>query len=544
MTNAELSIDGSSGGILNIIAGNVEVNSGLLDLSTTTAAKIGSSSSSSGTLTLNAGNIQAFQIHLGETANGLGVLNLSNGLFNCSSLFTLGQSAGTTGIVSVAGGKLLVTNDLTRVGNLGDGKMVISGGEADFAFLSLGDNLGSSGVVALTSGKLAIVPRTTNDWLRIGNYGNAEFDVSGGTALVLSEVHIADNAGSVGTVVVSGGQFIATNDITAIGRYGSGLMVVSNSLVQLTNASVGRHDGAEGTLIVEKDGTVTQADDLSIGRFSGAIGHVLISGGSLALTNDNLWVGREGAGDLTVSNGSVSAQAMFVGMSPEGSSAPSGTVLLAGGTTVLSSNLIIGTSLLSTGQVSVLGGSLAVLSSNQSGYITIASGLLSLDGGTLAADQLWLTNSSGQLSFTGGQLHLRNATIGNGTPFVVGDGINPATLQLEGGTVSFADGLVISSNATITGCGTIVGNIVNRGTISTNCGPAAPLITKLIKQSTDATIYFTTANGLNYELEYKDILNQTNWLTLPQSAAGNGSILTIADTNAVTETRFYRVHVQ
>jgi T5SS/PEP-CTERM-associated repeat protein len=544
IANSGLNIDGSSGGILNVIAGAVMLESGLVDCSTTTAAKIGSSSSGSGNLALNGGTIQVFQIHFGETGGSLGTLNLSNGTFNCSSLFTLGQSVGSTGVVSVAGGRLMVTNDLTRVGNLGTGLVSIGGGEANFAFLSLGDNIDSSGTVSVSGGKLVIRPRTTNDWLRVGNYGNAKLDINGGTALVLSEFHIADNAGSTGIVSVTGGQLIVTNDITAIGRYGVGEMIVSNSFVQLTNASVGRHDGAIGTLVLQTDGVLTQVDDLSIGRFANSIGHVLVTGGLLALTNDNLWVGREGTGDLIVSNGTVSAQAIFVGRSPDGTNPPFGAVTLAGGTTVVSSNMIIGTTSISTGQVAIVGGSLVVLSPNESGYITVANGTVTLSGGTVAADKLFLTNDAGQFSFAGGQLEIKSATIANGSPFVVGDGITPATLQLQGGAVSFADGLIISSNATVTGCGTIIGSIVNHGTLSTNCGPAAPLITKIVAGGSDATLYFTTLTGLNYVVEYKNVINDTNWTAIAPAVTGNGNVMTITDTNAVAETRFYRVRVQ
>lgn len=544
IANSGFNIDGSSGGILNVIAGTVMLDSGLLDCSTTTAAKIGSSSSTSGNLALNGGAMRVFQIHFGETGGSLGTLDLSNGTFNCSSLFTLGQNVGATGVVSVAGGKLIITNDLTRVGNLGTGLISISGGEANFAFLSVGDNIDSSGIVSMSGGKLVITPRTTNDWLRVGNYGNASLNINGGIAAVFSEFHIADNASSTGIVSVMGGQLTATNYITAIGRYGVGDMIVSNSFVQLTNASVGRHDGAIGTLVLQTDGVLTQVDDLSIGRFANSIGHVLVTGGLLALTNDNLWVGREGTGDLLVSNGTVSAQAIFVGMSPDGTNSPFGAVTLAGGTTVVSSNMIIGTTSISTGHVAIAGGSLVVLSPNESGYVAVANGTVTLSGGTVTADNLFLTNTAGQFSFAGGQLQIKSATIANGTPFVVGDGITPAILQLQGGTVSFADGLIISSNAAVTGCGTLIGTIVNHGTLSTNCGPAAPLITKIVAGGSDATLYFTTISGLNYVLEYKNAINDANWTAIALGVFGNGNVMTITDTNAVAQTRFYRVRAQ
>jgi T5SS/PEP-CTERM-associated repeat protein len=102
-----------------------------------------------------------------------------------------------------------------------------------------------------------------------------------------------------------------TNDITAIGRNGFGQMTVSNASVQLTNSSVGRHDGAIGRLLVQRNGMVKQIDDLSIGRFANSSGYVEVDGGFLSLTNDNVWVGREGAGNINVLEGLMSAQSIL-----------------------------------------------------------------------------------------------------------------------------------------------------------------------------------------------------------------------------------------
>jgi hypothetical protein len=62
----------------------------------------------------------------------------------------------------------------------------------------------------------------------------------------------------------------------------------------------------------------------------------------------------------------------------------------------------------------------------------------------------------------------------------VGDGVRAATLELLGGTHLFANGLVISSNATLTGCGAVVGTITSFGTVATNCGSSvtSPSITQ------------------------------------------------------------------
>jgi hypothetical protein len=79
--------------------------------------------------------------------------------------------------------------------------------------------------------------------------------------------------------------------------------------------------------------------------------------------------------------------------------------------------------------------------------------------------------------------------VGNGVPFTVGDGVKPAVFILDGGTHSFADGLVISPNAVVTGCGTIVGSVINNGgtlTVS-NCSSSgtAP---QILQQPTSITV--------------------------------------------------------
>src|SRR5262249_50816411 len=146
------------------------------------------------------------------------------------------------------------------------GQMTISGGNATFAFLSVGNN--ADGKLSVTGGQLTLKPRTTNDWLQIGNIGNGQLNLSGGTVVSLGELHVGDDSSGFGTgsgtASITGGQLFATNDTTAIGRYGQGQMTVSNALVVLTNVSVGRHDGAVGTLTVQSNAQVFLLDDLSI----------------------------------------------------------------------------------------------------------------------------------------------------------------------------------------------------------------------------------------------------------------------------------------
>jgi T5SS/PEP-CTERM-associated repeat protein len=552
IANSAAILNSLSGGIVDVRGGAIHVDSGLLDCGTTTAGKIGNTGGN-GVLNINGGTVLDYQLQFGAASGSQGILNLSNGVLNSASLLTFAQSVDATGVANIAGGELIATNDITRVANLGTGQMNIIGGSATFAFLSIGENFTSSGIVNLSGGQLIMRPRTTNDWLRVGNLGNGQLNISGGTAFVPSELHLADDITSTGTVFITGGQLIATNDITAIGRHGTGRMNVSNAFVLLTNVSVGRHDGAIGMFELQNNAQVFLADALSIGRFANSVGHVLVGGGLLSLTSDTIWVGREGNGDMSISNGTVRAASTVVAVStvtPDPNTGdpvtntPSGSLVLAGGSLQLSSSFLVGTEFISTGQVAIVGGNLLVTNVSNTATLGVGSGTFTLSQGTVTADKLILTNGgTGQMIFDGGTLRARSASIANGAPFVVGNGTAPATFQLLGGTYSFANGLVISSNATVTGCGTIIGNISNFGTLSTNCTPSFSA-SNITKTGNIARVFFPTLAGSNYFLEYKILLSDPNWIAISPGVTGNGQVMFLADTNATTSTRFYRVHLQ
>jgi hypothetical protein len=61
-----------------------------------------------------------------------------------------------------------------------------------------------------------------------------------------------------------------------------------------------------------------------------------------------------------------------------------------------------------------------------------------------------------------------------------------------------------------------------------------------IRDSTGFNVSLSTQFGRVYVLEYKDSLEETNWLSLPL-AAGNGSMMTLTDSPATNSQRFYRV---
>jgi hypothetical protein len=91
----------------------------------------------------------------------------------------------------------------------------------------------------------------------------------------------------------------------------------------------------------------------------------------------------------------------------------------------------------------------------------------------LTADQWLATNSSGSLvTLNAGGFSATSGVVSNGLAFVVGDGVDAATYHLLGGVHSFANNLEIHNNATLSGCGTINGNVVvdAGGTVLADCG--------------------------------------------------------------------------
>jgi hypothetical protein len=459
------------------------------------------------------------------------------------------------------GGALVVTNSsLVLTGSFGQGFNLYAG------------------TATLESGSIRVVedPDTTNITLlvRVGRTNAAEMTIRGGvmeagTVLVAetpfsqfssqgtvritggllslsSELSIAEGTRGTGLVEVAGGQLQIVNNqtnITRVGNYGVGQMIVSNATAIIGNMSVARHDGARGTLTIRTNGLLRLSDDLSIGRFSGATGGVFVADGQLTVVDHVIWVGREGAGQLVVSNGLV--QAIGLNLAAVSTNTASGTVSLLGGRMVLSSNLVAGSASDSLAQMSIDGGGLCVTNAAAAAEMDLLSGTLTFNAGAVTVDVLRLANASGDFRFNGGTLLTKSTTVSNGRPFQVGDGSHAATLELMGGIHSFADGLIISSNATLKACGTIVGAITNYGTILTNCAavPSAPILTNVVLSAASVSFSFSSQTGFNYFVEYKSRLDAALWTPL-RTEAGTGGNIPVSDPIGPDPIRFYRVRVE
>ncbi|MCI0747468.1 MAG: hypothetical protein L0Y58_18850 [Verrucomicrobia subdivision 3 bacterium] len=387
------------------------------------------------------------------------------------------------GILDLLGGSLSALTSTTRVGRVTSGFMKILGGTANLADVLVGD-----------------FPQSTGGLL-----------VDGGVLNVSSNLVVADDVGSTGAVVVVNGELNMSNSnaVLRVGDDNVGQLLVYGGTVRadVDDFAVGRRTNSSGFFQVAGGTVITT--DISIGRFQGATGVVVVVGGQLLATNDSLRIGREGFGQFYISNGVARVSDAVISMNASGN----GVLRVEGGELHVTSNLV-------------------------------ANGIALLTQGTLSVGHFYLTNNAGLMIFPGGTMRSGGTTVSNGSPFVVGDGLKPATYHMTGGVHEFADGLIISENATLSGCGTIIGNVINNGgTISTNCGSATPP-TMMNPQFSSGTFSFSFQSepGVTYNIEYQTTLSEGPWQPL-ETRTGDGSVLMVTDPAASGVSRFYRIRV-
>jgi hypothetical protein len=417
------------------------------------------------------------------------------------------------GEVRLESGAIVATNVSTRIGrDGGKAAMRIEAGTAQFNELLIGRRVSSSGA----QGSLFL---------------------SGGRLEISGNLDVGADTNCTGEIIVTGGEMVATatNFSTAIGEQGTGSLVISNGVVRFDDVHVGRHTNVIGTLHIA--GGSNSIDTLALGRFPLSTGMVFQTGGQFEC--DTIRVGEEGHGEMTIAGGTAAAGVILVAGA---TNTASGILIVSGGTTTVGSNVMVGTTT-STGQVVLTGGNLVVTNEASLATLEAVQGVANLSGGSLVLDRLRITNATGRAVFKGGLLSSRDTVVSNGLPFVVGDGTNAATFHMNGGTHYFANGLTISPNATLTGCGTIIGTVNNQGTIATNCGPAAPVLLSPAYAAGEFSFSLQSRVGESYTIERASTVDAAVWDVVTVTN-GTGNLIIIRDRAAGGLSRFYRARAQ
>ena len=434
--------------------------------------------------------------------------------------------------------------------------------------------VGASGTMTISSNSLVrLADSNFVAGINPGGFGNVT--VAGGTLDVGWTLTVGEDVGSTGHVVVASGllRSVNTNANTEIGQYGGGQLTLSNGVCEFDDISIGRHEGSRGTFRLF-NGLCT-ASDLSVGRFTNSVGLFSMTGGQLIL-HGHLYAGREGTGTVSVTGGLLQAEDLAVACT----NPANGTATFLGGTSLFSSTICIG-SIGSTGTMTISGGTFACTNEASTSVVDVVSGTLTVSGGNVVVDSILSTNTAGRLVISGGNVTADRLVISNGLPLIVGNGTTATTLILNQGTNFFANGLIVTSNATVVGTGRIIGNVINNGTIVVgqpgtlvfdgavtnnrtmiqsnggvlefrgvlmNNGTMVPKnlvqnrITGIQHEGANNRVFFTTTSGFNYTLQFKDALQNPLWQSLG-TLPGNNLTNSLLDTSAGSQ-RFYRIYIQ
>ncbi len=393
-------------------------------------------------MTLSNGAVRASASFVGASPAGRGVLSVAGGVFDSGGFLRVGQDAGSTGIVTVTGGELIVTN-----GNPFSQATVLVG-EGGFGRLTVFPN------GTLVAGRILIGTNST---------GSGELVAAGGTITVLSE-----SAGVIGV----------GNDGTLTNGTGAGQLTVSNGTLTANTILLGSSAGGQGNLTIGAGGLVNFNDT----NAALVVNAGWLTGGTLILTNGTVYVGRTHPGELIVSNGTALCHDVFVGYDN------AGILRMINGLMSVTAGFTVGHLPGSTGMVWITGGQLIV--TNQPALIGDAGvGQITMTGGYVLTDSLVMSNAQGRFFLQGGLLDCGNTQVANGQTFLVdGNG----RLNLRGGNHQFSHGLRVAPLGNLSGCGAVQADVLNLGSITNACGGNLLTFTGLL---TNRAIIAAVAGG-------------------------------------------------
>jgi T5SS/PEP-CTERM-associated repeat protein len=365
-------------------------------------------------------------------------LLINNGGRLSNDLGFIGYEPGANNnAAQISGGGSIWSNARLDVGYKGTGNrlVVTNGGTVLSGYGLLGTYSNSSGNSASVTGTGSVWSNSLDLYVGYREGGN-QIIVSGGGA-------VFNTTGVLGFFSSSSNNVMRVTDPDSVWSNRSDLCV--------------GYDGAGNVLVVTNGGTVlTRGDGFVGGNPFNSNNVVMVSGnGANWQISGSLYVGWPGT---------------------------SNRLFIATGGAVAANNAVIGLDDISSADGNVLqvsGGSLLVTNSSGNGELAVGRssgvGSLILDSGTVIANSLAAANGTKSvIQFNGGTFNSGGAAVTNGSVFSVGNGGSAATYHLSGGVHSFANGLAVRNNASLTGCGTISGTVLvdDGGSVVADCGGA------------------------------------------------------------------------
>ncbi|MBI5821251.1 MAG: hypothetical protein HZA88_19955, partial [Verrucomicrobia bacterium] len=406
--------------------------------------------------------------------------------------------------LTITNGSLIYTNTLNYSTN--NNFLIVPGGI--YGSISLLTN-GSVGLVATSALAHPVMP-VTNIWisgstlsvssslitgnlvytnLLLLNFTNRTFSTLTIPALNLgggiltnvassSILNVQDGTLSINSGTTFASRLYVTNGSGGVLNFNAGLLASFGSIVS-NGLSLKIGDGTNVASLILPSGSHTFADGLTIAANASLSNASSLNASNLVISASGRFTMSEGFAVVNI----VTNSGIFIqsgGIFDPAFYHNTGTLQLTGGTnqdTVFLND--VGAIVQHSGgqldvSVATNFGSWTVsgtAAANLTNFINQSGATLSITGGTFNTSQLTATNAGNILNFRAGQIHSGGSTVSNGVAFTVGDGVKSATLDLLGGTHSFANGIFINTNSWLTGTGAITGIITNAGSIAPGDSP-------------------------------------------------------------------------
>lgn len=326
------------------------------------------------------------------------------------------------------------------------------------------------------SGDLNPGPAQSPNWavgsdLNVGDTGFGQLDITGGGTVTNDYGTIGNNAGSNGTVTVSGADGSGNastwtnNGDLVVGQFGAGSLSILNggAVSNLAGYISGAGGGGAVTVSgVSSNGTAstwTNAGDLYVGYFGTGTLNILAGG---RVSNAGGYVGG-GSSALISGLGSSWQNTGRLAVGQSGTVGSTGTLRAEGGATISSADGVIGSDTRGDAVLTGVGTSWTT-----TGQFTVGSfgpGTLRLeDGASVISNQGYIgANDTGTVTVTGAGskwvMSPFNLTIGN---------FGAGSLTVEnGGLVRAEGGVLLGVNAGVSGTLLVQGPMNNRGVLET-----------------------------------------------------------------------------
>ena len=408
---------------------------------------------------------------------GDGVLNINNsGQVHCGYC-VIAKEAGSTGAVTVDNGAWINDSEV-YVGTEGDGALHISnGGQVSNATIGrIAHGAGSTGEVTVNDGTW-----TVDGQLTVGFAGDGALHITnGGQVSNALSGYIASDHTSTSEVTVNDGTWTVGGQLI-VGYAGDSTLRISNGGQVSNTLGYVAYDGPSTVEVTVDNGTWTLSSNLEVGRDGDAALHIS-NGGQVSNNRGQIAFGASSTSEVSVADAGSSwtnATSLNVGGGPSGAGGTGLLTIGQGGLVSVGQDMRIWTG----GTVNINGGTIRFTKAKpvieNSGTVNFSAGTVEFDcdvaigaGGSSMPDffgaspeisvgrQLVVTGEMqlpGTLTLSGGMLFAGDLGVTGTLDFQSG------ILELMGGDITMDAVLVIPSNGTLRGSGTVYPPVTGLG---------------------------------------------------------------------------------